>query len=70
MGVQFGRLIQIDFAIQLIGWAFSAKFRTEKFFDLTGCLTFVLLTYLSRKQSQFTFRQNIQSSFVFIWALR
>ena len=70
MGLIFGKLIRIDFAIQLIGWIISAKFRTEKFFDLTGSLTFILLTYLSRKQSQHTLRQNIQSSCVLIWALR
>jgi hypothetical protein len=36
MGLSFGKIIQIDFAIQFIGWIISAKFRTEKFFDLTG----------------------------------
>jgi hypothetical protein len=36
MGLLFGKLLRIDFAIQFIGWIISAKFRTEKFFDLTG----------------------------------
>jgi hypothetical protein len=36
MGLQLGKLIGIDFAVQCIGWIISAKLRTEKFFDLTG----------------------------------
>ena len=35
-----------------------------------GSLTFILLTYLSRKYGRQTLRQNIQSSCVLIWALR
>jgi hypothetical protein len=41
MGLLFGKLIPIDFGIQLIGWIISAKFRTEKFFDLTGTKIFI-----------------------------
>jgi len=36
MGLLFGKLISVNFAIQFIGWIISAKFRTEKFYDLTG----------------------------------
>jgi hypothetical protein len=36
MGSQLGKLVGVDFAVQLIGWMISAKFGTEKFFDLTG----------------------------------
>ncbi|CAF1178058.1 unnamed protein product [Adineta steineri] len=70
MGSQIGRLISVDFAIQFIGWIISAKFRTEKFFDLTGSLTFILLTYLSRNKTPSTLRQNIQCSCIFLWAIR
>ncbi|CAF0785349.1 unnamed protein product [Rotaria sp. Silwood1] len=70
MGLQFGRLIGVDLAIQFIGWIISVKFRTEKYYDLTGSLTFILLTYLSRNRTHQTLRQKIQSSCVFIWALR
>ncbi|CAM4872322.1 unnamed protein product [Rotaria socialis] len=70
MGLQLGKLIGIDFAIQFLGWALSVKFRTERHFDLTGSLTFILLTYLSRNKRRSTLRQNIQSSCVFFWALR
>ncbi|CAF4065922.1 unnamed protein product [Rotaria magnacalcarata] len=69
MGLQLGKLIGIDFAIQFLGWALSVKFRTERHFDLTGSLTFILLTYLSRNKRRSTLRQNIQSSCVFFWAL-
>ncbi len=46
MGLLFGKLIKIDFGIQLIGWIISAKFRTEKFFDLTGRKRFTFLNRL------------------------
>ncbi|UJR33438.1 hypothetical protein I4U23_020883 [Adineta vaga] len=70
MGSQFGKLLSVDLAIQFLGWIISAKFRTEKFFDLTGSLTFVLLTYLSRNKSGQSLRQKIQCACVYIWALR
>jgi hypothetical protein len=47
MGLQFGKLIGIDVAIQFIGWLISAKFRTEKFFDLTGTKPETGLSYLN-----------------------
>jgi hypothetical protein len=46
MGLSFGKLIRIDFAIQFICWIISAKLRTEKFFDLTGRNVFTLFNYL------------------------
>ena len=92
MGSHLTKLIGVDFAIQLVGWAISAIFHTEKFFDLTGMqkketiyisfvgrsrisfysgsLTFVALTYLSRNKGRRTFRQNVQSACVLMWALR
>ncbi|CAF0728530.1 unnamed protein product [Adineta ricciae] len=70
MGLQLGKLIGVDFAIQFFGWIVSTKLRTEKFYDLTGSLTFILLTYLSRNANGQTLRQKIQSACVMIWALR
>jgi len=46
MGLSFGKLLGIDFAIQSIGWIISAKFRTEKFYDLTGRKVSIVLIYL------------------------
>lgn len=43
MGLQFGRLIGVDFAIQCLGWAISSKLHTEKHYDLTGKIFFIVI---------------------------
>jgi hypothetical protein len=40
-------LVGIDFAIQIVGALFAIAFRTEKFYDLAGSSTFVILTLSS-----------------------
>ena len=47
MGYPMLTLATVDFGIQWIVWAFSAYFATERFYDLTGSLTFLLVTFLS-----------------------
>ena len=47
MGFPMWTLATVDFGIQWIVWAFSAYFATERFYDLTGSLTFLLVTFLS-----------------------
>ena len=34
------KLALIDFGIQWVGWAVAATFKTEKFYDLAGEITF------------------------------
>lgn len=46
MGLSFGKLIGVDFAIQFIGWIFSATYKTEKHYDLTGRKVHTDLVYL------------------------
>lgn len=61
----------LDFSIQWICWAIAACRRTEKFYDLAGSLTFILLSLLSLKWGDsFYHRQKIQTAFICIWALR
>eukprot|EP00929_Paragymnodinium_shiwhaense_P052311 TRINITY_DN26211_c0_g1_i2.p1 TRINITY_DN26211_c0_g1~~TRINITY_DN26211_c0_g1_i2.p1 ORF type:complete len:275 (+),score=48.60 TRINITY_DN26211_c0_g1_i2:114-938(+) len=37
---RFGELAAIDFGIQVAGWAVSSTLQTEKFYDVTGSLTY------------------------------
>eukprot|EP00002_Diphylleia_rotans_P038371 TRINITY_DN8715_c0_g1_i1.p1 TRINITY_DN8715_c0_g1~~TRINITY_DN8715_c0_g1_i1.p1 ORF type:complete len:259 (+),score=53.85 TRINITY_DN8715_c0_g1_i1:61-837(+) len=65
------RFLGIDFAVQLGMGCLAILFRTEKFFDLTGSLTFLTLTL----HSLFTlddqsFRQILISVLVVLWAFR
>ena len=40
--------------IQWAGWAVATFFHTEKFYDLVGSLTFMLISHLSHGQSKMT----------------
>ena len=40
--------------IQWAGWAVASFFHTEKFYDLVGSLTFMLISHLSHGQSKMT----------------
>lgn len=71
MGNTYGKIAVVDFGIQWACWAVAALLKTEKFFDLTGSATFLLLTYLSLKLGgTFYPRQKIQSSLIAAWAIR
>lgn len=60
-----------DLAIQWVGWGVASAFKTEKFYDLAGSGTFVLLTLLSRRWGGSGYRrQNVQSGLVTAWGLR
>ena len=45
------RLAGLSLAVNWVGWAASAALHTEKFYDLTGSLTFLLLSHLSHSAS-------------------
>jgi len=57
-------------SIQWVGWAISAYFHTEKFFDLTGSATFLLVSHLSYSWGTQTTRGTVQSWLVTAWAVR
>jgi len=56
--------------VQWVGWAFASYFHTEKFYDLAGSLTFILLSHMSHAQSKMTVRQSLHSWMIFAWACR
>jgi len=72
MGYPILTLAAVDFGIQWIVWAFSAYFATERFYDLTGSLTFLLVTFLSLRLGRggTSTRQLVTSGMVVTWALR
>jgi len=56
--------------VQWVGWAVASYFHTEKFYDLAGSLTFILLSHMSHGQSKMTTRQSLHSWMIFAWACR
>ena len=61
----------IDFGIQWCLWAVSSLLKTEKFFDLAGCSTFVYLVWKTLFWAgRFYPRQVIQSTCITAWAVR
>jgi len=61
----------VDFAVQWIGWAFASWFQTEKFYDLTGSLTFIGLSVGTLVfGGQYAPRQVLLSGMVVAWAAR
>ncbi|XP_050703414.1 uncharacterized protein LOC126988992 [Eriocheir sinensis] len=65
------QLAAVDLGIQWALWAVAAVLRTEKFYDLAGSSTFILLAYLNyRHHGRGHPRQAIQTGCVCLWALR
>lgn len=61
----------VDFGIQWVAGTIAVLLQTEKFFDLTGSLTNILLTLLSLKSNQsYHTRQKVNSAMVLTWAAR
>lgn len=71
MGNTLAKSAVIDFGIQWACWVFAAALKTEKFYDLAGSLTFILLTAQSFKELRLpSTRQKVNSGMVMIWAIR
>ncbi|CAM1307604.1 Uncharacterised protein g4643 [Pycnogonum litorale] len=65
------KCVVADFAIQWTVFGVSALMKTEKYFDITGSATYISLVSLSYIfNSQFTWRQTLQSAMVVVWATR
>ncbi|KAF5835770.1 hypothetical protein DUNSADRAFT_6910 [Dunaliella salina] len=61
----------LSLGINWVGWAIAAALKTEKFYDLTGSLTFTTLTVGSLALSEsITPRQILVSAMVGLWTLR
>mmetsp|Transcript_7849 Transcript_7849/g.13667 ORF Transcript_7849/g.13667 Transcript_7849/m.13667 type:complete len:251 (-) Transcript_7849:31-783(-) len=63
-------LFLINVSVQLIMWAVSSYLQTEKYYDLTGTITYMILTFISLLDSQFRMFNVLLSSMEFIWAAR
>ncbi|KAL7635444.1 UNVERIFIED_CONTAM: hypothetical protein RMT77_014513 [Armadillidium vulgare] len=65
------KLLFIDFGIQLIGFVLTSVLRTEKFYDLFGSITFLILAFLNYKWHGSTSpAKGIQTTCIYIWAFR
>lgn len=71
MGNSIAKSAAIDFGLQWACWTVAATLKTEKFYDLAGSATFILLTARSFNaiKSPNT-RQKVNSGMVIAWAAR
>lgn len=71
MGSTLAKCAATDLGIQWAGWALAATLKTEKFYDLAGSGTFILLAHLSRIWGGAShIRQKVQTGLVTAWGLR
>ncbi|TNM86773.1 uncharacterized protein si:ch211-210c8.6 [Takifugu flavidus] len=71
MGSTLLKCAATDVGIQWAGWALAAALKTEKFYDLAGSGTFILLAHLSRMWGGANhIRQKVQTGLVTAWGLR
>ncbi|KAG8191648.1 hypothetical protein JTE90_016441 [Oedothorax gibbosus] len=64
-------LAVVDFGIQFCVFGVSALLKSERFYDLTGSLTYIVLAHLCTNWiPEQSFRQTIQSGMVVTWAVR
>ncbi|KAI2649580.1 Sulfate adenylyltransferase subunit 1 [Labeo rohita] len=71
MGSTLAKCAATDLAIQWVGWALASALKTEKFYDLAGSGTFIMLAHLSRIWGgNGHIRQNVQTGLVSAWGLR
>ncbi|XP_042208948.1 probable O-methyltransferase ustE [Homarus americanus] len=65
------RLTLVDFSIQWSLWLVACLLKTEKFYDLAGSATYIILASLNYKWNNTGHpRQAVQTGCVNIWALR
>jgi len=64
------KMLATSLAVNWVGWGISAFFHTEKFYDLAGSATFILVSHLSHSQSAMTSRQTVTGYMIFAWACR
>ncbi|CAG5136123.1 unnamed protein product [Candidula unifasciata] len=71
MGNSLVKAAALDFGIQWVCWAFAAALQTEKFYDLAGSGTFVILTLVTLNENVTAhIRQKVNSGMVVTYALR
>jgi len=65
-----GKLFMMDIGINWGAFVVANHFQTDKFYDLTGSLTFLGTAFLSYKWSHQTPTQTVQTGMVMAWASR
>ncbi|GAQ85856.1 hypothetical protein KFL_002580050 [Klebsormidium nitens] len=70
LGASLLTYFAIDLGIQVAGWAYSYWQQTDKFYDLTGSLTYLTLAGLSLSRSAASPHQLLLSGMVALWAAR
>ena len=70
MAQSLGGAAVIDFGIQLVGWAFAAALKTEKFYDLCGSLAFASTAAMTYASSARLPRQGLITGLVCAWTAR
>ncbi|XP_062871820.1 uncharacterized protein si:ch211-210c8.6 [Trichomycterus rosablanca] len=71
MGATLAKCAAVDVGVQWVGWAIASALKTEKFFDLAGTGTFILLAHLSSLWNGTRhLRQKVQTGLVTAWGLR
>ena len=59
-----------DVAIQFACFSVAAALQTEKFYDISASLTYILCVLISRRQGVRNTRSAVNSGLVTLWALR
>ncbi|XP_018105658.1 uncharacterized protein XB5780651.S [Xenopus laevis] len=71
MSVVLCACLGLSLGIQWVLWVIAALFHTEKFYDLAGSGTFILLAHLSLRWTGTRFlRQQVQTGLITVWGVR
>mmetsp|Transcript_116084 Transcript_116084/g.248288 ORF Transcript_116084/g.248288 Transcript_116084/m.248288 type:complete len:271 (-) Transcript_116084:113-925(-) len=65
-----GEVAAADISVQLACFAVAAALQTEKFYDISASLTYILCVLLSLRRGRRGPRQLVNSSLVALWATR
>jgi len=67
---KLGATLGLDMAIQLAGFAAAATLKTEKFYDLAGSLTYLILAKSTLAKSPGGTRRSVNTHLMMAWAAR
>ena len=68
----FANIIGVDVALNLLMWGHSSIFSTEKYFDMTGAITYwtMIITGLLQRDGNVSSRQILNSALTMLWSGR
>ena len=71
MGNSLTKAVALDATVRCLVYVLAVRFKTENFYDASGCAAFVyLLPFFLMHGGRFSPRQVIQSQMVGMWAVR